>query len=190
MMNYIFFGMLVLSVICALFTGNMENLSSSVLEAGGKAIETLFSIAGVMCLWTGIMKIAEKSGLAHMLARFIEPFFKMLFKEVKNKETKNAITLNLCANFLGMGNAATPFGVKAISLLNEENKKSKRASNPMCMLVVLNTASIQLIPATLLALMKKYGDLNPYNIIPYVWLCSALSVIAGIIVAKRGEKKL
>lgn len=188
MMNLFFIGSCIISFLCALITGNGQNLSMGIIQGAKNGIEIVISLAGIMCLWSGIAEIGENSGLCGKISKVMAPVLKPLFNDVKNEETMSAVAMNICANLLGMGNAATPLGIKAATLLDRENGHKKRASDSMCMLVVLNTASIQLIPSTLLGLMAEYNCENPFRIIPYVWLCSAISLVFGIGTAKVCEK--
>lgn len=192
MMNYIWSALILISIICALFTGKINLLSNSVLEGANEAIQLVISLLGMMALWSGIMKIAQKSGITDFLAKLFEPFIKLIFPECppKSKASK-AICMNITANLLGLGNAATPFGIKAMQELKKQSgiKNLSSATNSMIMFVVINTASLQLIPSLLCALRQNYGSKNPMDITPILWATSIISLTAGIISAKIFEKK-
>lgn len=185
MMNYIWGIMILLSIIIAIISGNADKLSDSVLSGAKSAVELIISMAGMMCLWSGLMNIAEQGGVTKSLARFFSPVLKRLFPEYKNDEkTSSAICSNVTANLLGLGNAATPLGLKAMRRMNEANPDKAVANNSMIMFVVINTASIQLIPTTITILRSEAGAAAPMDIIPCVWLSSVVALIVGIIMAK------
>lgn len=182
-MNYIWCGMILLSLIAAVINGRIDETVSAAFEGASMSVNTVLSFAGVMCFWTGMLKIAEKSGAADKLQRLLSPLVKRLFPKSGEKARKY-ITMNMSANILGMGNAATPMGVKAMRELDEENKNPLYASDAMCMLVVLNTTSFQLIPTTIIALRTAAGSENPFSIVAPIWIASAVSVVSAVIVTK------
>lgn len=194
MLNIIWIFIMLISFICAAFTGNMEATGSALVESGADAVEFLFSIGGIMAMWSGFMAIAEKSGLTDKIAAVLSPFIKWLFDGAKNDEKcTNAISMNMVANFLGLSNAATPLGLKAMKLLSEKNKNKHVASRDMCMLAVVNSASIQLIPSTLIAMRTAAGSTDPGAIILPIWIVSLVTAASGIFLAKflgRREYKL
>lgn len=189
MMNYIWSGIIIISLIVGLLTGNIGETATAAMDGAKTAVETMISLLGVMCFWMGMMNIAQKSGLLNKLSRVLEPLISRLFKGVTREEAKQAILMNITANIFGIGNAATPFGIKAMEEMQKENRNRKTATNDMCMFVVLNTASIQLIPTTLLALRSTYGSKDPYKILPLVWIVSVAALIFGIAAAKIMEKR-
>lgn len=189
MMNFIWAGLILLSLFTAFFTGNISQTASAAVSGASDAVETALSLAGVMCMWTGFMEIANRSGLTDAFARLISPLLRLLFKDLKSTKAKKAISMNIAANVLGIGNAATPMGLAAMAELEKENLTKGTASDNMCMFTVLNTASIQLVPTTLLALRAAHGSENPFIIIPAVWVTSVLSVTAGILVEKLLQKR-
>lgn len=190
MMNYIWAGIMVISIVCGLSTGKIAPLSNSVLSGANDAVNLIISIAGMMAFWTGIMKIAEKSGVTEHLAKLFTPIIKFLFPgSSSNKKAVRAICMNITANLLGLGNAATPFGIKAVKELQTCNPlKRNTASNDMAMFVIINTASLQLVPTFLCTLRQKYGCPNPLDIVPYLWVISICALIVGITCAKFFEK--
>ena len=189
MMNYIWGGLIALSVIVSLFTGKVSQTSAAAMDSAKECVETVLSMVGVMCFWMGLMEIANRSGLLDKFAKLLEPLINFLFKDVKSEKAKKAISMNMAANIFGVGNAATPFGLIAMEEMARENKKKGWASNSMCMMVVINTASIQLIPTTLLAFRSAYGSQNPFEIVPAVWITSLCSVVLGVLSAKIFEKR-
>lgn len=193
MLNFIWAFMLLFALISAIFTGNSESLSASVLNGASEAINLIISIAGILCFWSGIMEIAKESGVTKAMAKFSSPILSRLFKNVpKNSPAFEYISLNISANLLGLGNAATPLGLNAMKELKALNHSKTEASDDMVLFVVLNTASIQLIPTTLCAYRQSYGSTAPFEIIPAAWLTSLIALTVGIIVAKTlsaGSKK-
>lgn len=181
MIGYIWAFMVISSVVVSVFEGNVEQTINAAFLGANQAVETVVGFLGVMCMWMGLMKIAEKSGLISIFSRFISPVTGVIFPKVKKgSPTQKAISMNIVANILGLGNAATPLGIKAMERLNESNPDKKTATNEMCMLVVLNTASIQLIPSTLIALRSSFGSHNPSEIILPVWISSVITAIIAI----------
>ena len=190
MMNYIWAGIMVISIVCGLLTEKIAPLSNSVLSGANDAVNLIISITGMMAFWTGIMKVAEKSGVTECLAGLFKPLIKFLFPNCSSdKKAVHAICMNITANLLGLGNAATPFGIKAVKELQKCNPlKKDTASNDMAMFVIINTASLQLVPTFLCTLRQKYGCSNPLDIVPYLWIVSICALIVGITFAKFFEK--
>ncbi len=190
MLNFIWCGMILISFIVSIFTGKIEATTNGAMEGAALAVETCIGLLGSMCLWTGLAKIAEKSGLVEVFAKILKPITKVIFPKLKpNSAAHRCIVLNMVANILGMGNAATPLGINAMKELDKLNRGKGTASNEMCMFVVINTASIQLIPSTVIALRQMYGSTNPTEIVAPVWLCSICSVVVGVLMAKLFEKR-
>ena len=188
-MNYIWTGLILLSVVFSVFTGNISLVATAAVDGAASAVDTAVSVLGVMCMWTGLMEVASRSGLTDSFARLLAPVIRFLFRDLKGGKAKKAISMNIAANMLGVGNAATPLGLEAMAELEKENLTKGVASDNMCMFTVLNTASIQLVPATLLALRAAHGSENPFVIIPAVWITSALSVTSGVMVEKILQKR-
>lgn len=190
MLNYIWLGMIILGFVVGIMNGRIEAVTQAAIDSAGKAVELCIALAGVMCLWTGLMGIAQKSGLVHKMAKMARPILRILFPEVPKKHTAmGAIVMNLTANFLGLGNAATPLGLKAINELQKLNNKKAIPTNAMCMFLVLNTASIQLIPATVIAIRSAAHSSNAAEIMVTVWIASICSAIAGVAAVKIFESK-
>lgn len=190
MLNYIWCGMIVLSFIAAAFTGRIDALTAGAIEGASSAIETCIALLGPMCLWTGLARVAENSGLINVFAKVLKPITKVVFPKLKQDSVAmRAIVMNMVANLLGMGNAATPLGIAAMKELDAENKHRSVASNEMCMFVVINTASIQLIPSTVISLRQMYGSVSPGEIVVPVWICSICAILAGVTAAKIFQKR-
>ena len=182
-MAWIWTGMAVLSILCGLATGRGDLVAAAAVEGAQAAVELCVSIAGMLCLWTGVMEIMRRSGLAEGLSRLLRPVLSLLFPQVSgDRGVMDSISANVSANLLGLGNAATPLGIEAVRRM--ERKSPGTASDAMCMLVVCNTASIQLIPTTVASVRAAAGSSSPFDILPAVWLASALSVGVGIAACK------
>ena len=185
MLNYIWFGMLVLGFITGIINGRLQEVTQAAVASAGKAIDLSIGLLGVMCLWTGLMNIAEKSGIVRYIAGIVRPVLHFLFPEIPaNHPAMGAIVMNLVANFFGLGNAATPLGLKAMTELQKLNRGRDSASNAMCMFLVMNTAAIQLIPATVIALRAEAGSANPAEVIATIWVASVCATITGILAVK------
>lgn len=190
MMNYIWAGMIILSLVFSLFTGKAQELSTALIDGANSAIELILSVLGVMCFWSGLMEIGKRSGLTTALSRMLRPVLKRLFPDVDEKsEAMSYISLNISANLLGLGNAATPFGLKAMQELKRLSSEGDRATDSMLLFVVMNTASIQLLPTTIGAYRAQYGSEKPFDILPCVWATSILALLVGIAVAKLFSDK-
>ena len=171
------------SCICAAITGQGAPLAAAVSTGAQAGITLALSLAGSLCLWTGVGKLMEKAGITGLLSRLMAPVLHKLFPSTRrDPELAACLSGNICANFLGLGNAATPMGIQAVKKM-AENAKTGTASNEMCRLVVLNTASIQLIPATVAALRASLGCSTPFDILPAVWITSLCSAGLGVLAA-------
>ncbi len=185
MLNYIWVAMLIIGFTVGIINGKTELVTQAAIESSQKAIELCFELLGIMCLWTGLMKIAEKSGLIKTISKAVKPIMKVVFPDIPSTHpAAGSVVMNLVANFLGLGNAATPLGIKAMIELQKLNGKSNVATNAMSMFLVLNTSCIQLIPATTIAIRKAAGSSNPTEIIVTVWFASICATIGGIISVK------
>lgn len=171
-----------LAVICGALTGNLPAVSSSVLESAGGAVTLAITLCGIMCLWSGLMKVAEESGAVRLISALLSPVLSLLFRGLeKGGRAMQLISMNLSANILGLGNATTPLGIRAMEAIQEEEAGLRgtpgdTASDNMILLTVLNTASLQIIPATAAALRAAQGAARPMEILPCVWIVSAYSV--------------
>jgi spore maturation protein A len=181
---------MLISVICGILTGRISNVSDAILSGSDDAIKLIISLTGMMCFWTGMMKIADKGNITAVLAKFLSPINKHLFPHYeKTGAASKAICMSMIANFLGLGNAATPLGIIAMKEMQKETGKTKTLNNSMIMFVVLNTASIQLIPTTMIVLRKIHGSKSPFEIIIPVWISSVIALAIGITVAKLLEER-
>ena len=189
MMNYIWSGMIILSLVYSLISGSTAQLSASVLEGAASAVELVLSILGIMCFWSGMMEIGKRSGLTAFVSRVLRPILSGLFPGVhRDSEAMRYISLNVSANLLGLGNAATPFGLAAMRELKKLSGEGDRASDSMLTFVVMNTASIQLLPTTLGAYRSSFGSERPFDILFCVWVTSAVALVVGLTVAKVFSK--
>ena len=167
------------SVLVGALGGTLDTGSAAALAGAASAVTLCLSMAGVICLWTGVMEVMERSGLAGKLARLFRPLLRRLLPRAsRDEETLSAVSANVSANLLGLGNAATPLGLKAAARMAKNS--GGVASDELCLLVVLNTASIQLVPATVASLRAAAGCGTPFDILPAVWLTSLLALAAGL----------
>ncbi|MEG1720743.1 MAG: spore maturation protein A [Pseudoflavonifractor sp.] len=175
--------MMAMSVLCGLCTGKMSAVAAGAMEGAAAAVELCLSMAGLLCLWMGVMEVMRRAGLAAGLSRLLRPLLRRLYPDFAgDRDVMDHIAANVSANMLGLGNAATPLGIKAAQGMSRRSPGV--ASDSLCMLVVCNTASIQLIPTTVAGLRAAAGCATPFDILPAVWLASAVSVCAGICAAK------
>lgn len=189
-MGIVWAVMLLFSVLAAILGGKLGSLTPAALEGAQNAIELCISLAGALCLWSGVAKVMEKAGLMKKLGKLMRPVFRRLFPQASRDETAlGYLTANVSANLLGLGNAATPMGIETVKRMKALSN-SNTASDEMCLLVVMNTASIQLLPTTVASLRASLGANSPFDILPAVWLTSLCSVSAGVFAAKlMGRKK-
>ena len=188
MLNKVWAAMIAVSVLCACATGRMQQLSEAVLAGAGNAVQLILGMLGIMCAWTGLMKIADAGGLTAILSHVLGPVLRRLFPAYPPESpAAKAICMNITANLLGLGNAATPMGLAAMKEMAAQNHGSKVANNSMVMFVVLNTASLQLIPTFMGTLRAQYGSTTPFDILPAVWVVSAIALAAGLLAAKLME---
>ena len=182
-MTYLWTGMVALSVIFGALTGNLGALGGAALEGARSAVELCVSLAGAMCLWTGVMEVMNRSGLSALLARAFRPLLRRLLPQTsRDEETIATVSANLSANMLGLGNAATPLGIRAAERMARGSDGV--ASDELCLFIVLNTASIQLLPTTVASVRAALGCADPFDILPAVWLTSAVAVAVGVAAAK------
>lgn len=190
MLNSIWFGMIVLSVICALVTGRLGELSSALMDGAQTAVELSIFLLGSMCAWLGFLKIAEESGLSRLLAQALSPIIGRLFPEYREEEEiQGKISMNISANLLGLGNAATPLGLAAMKSMAEKNPCKDSPTPGMILFVVMNTASLQLIPLNMAAMRANCGSLQPFSILPQVWVTSAASLTVCVLACKLLERR-
>ena len=182
-MAWLWTGMVLVSLIFGALTGNLSSLSAAALEGAQSAVELCFTMCCVMCLWTGVMELMDQCALTDKIAALFRPLLRRLLPQAsRDSETLAAVSANLSADLLGLGNAATPLGIRAARRMSRGC--GGVASNELCLLVVLNTASIQLLPTTLAGVRASLGASDPFDILPCVWLVSLLSVLTGLFAAK------
>ena len=184
-MNYLWPALIIISLVCGAFGGCLDETLAAGLAAAEDSVRVVLSFAGMMCFWSGILKIAEHGGASGKLERLLRPVLSRLFPKLKKGGAALCkITENITANLLGMGNAATPAGIAAMAELDKENPTPETPSDEMCIFTILNTSSVQLIPATIISLRAAAGAENPSAIIIPVWICSAISLAAAMAAMK------
>ena len=182
-MSYIWFAMLLISLIFAALTGNGSALAAAIPQGAQAGITLALSLGGSICLWSGVGMLMERIGATAALARLLSPALKRLFPSTKTDPIlAGDLSANICANFLGLGNAATPMGIRAAKRLADPARPGI-ATDQLCRLIVLNTASIQLIPANVAAVRSNLGSAAPFDILPAVWITSICSVSVGLLAA-------
>lgn len=193
MIKWIFAAMLIISAVIGAADGNISEVSSAALNSCVEAVELCIYLTGGMCMWGGLMRVAEKSGITDVIAKLFRPVLKHLFKGIDTSgKAFHAICMNITANLLGLGNAATPLGLEAMKRLEEEEGENEVTSRNMVLFVVLNTASITLIPTTAASLRLKHGSAAPMEILPCVLITSVCALIAALVIAiifDRGDRK-
>ncbi len=183
LMSWIWTGMVAISLIAAIVTGRGGALSAAVSQGAQAGITLTISLAGSICLWTGVGKLMEKAGITRFLSRLLRPILGRIFPSTRtDPQLAGSLSANVCANFLGLGNAATPMGIQAAKRLAIHSSGSI-ATDELCRLIVLNTASIQLIPANVAAVRSALGCGNPFDILPAVWITSVCSAGLGVTAA-------
>lgn len=182
-MSYFLAGFFLLALVFGGATGRLAEVSAAAMTGAGAAAELCVSMAGAICLWSGVMTLMDRCGLSAKLARLLRPVLRRILPEAcRDRETAAALSANVSANLLGLGNAATPLGIRAATRM--ARGLNGTASDELCRLVVLNTASIQLLPTTVAAVRDAHGCAAPFDILPAVWLSSLLSVTAGLLAAR------
>lgn len=189
MLNYIWFFIIIASILYAALTGGLPALSDAVMGGAADAVELTIFTLGSMCAWLGFLKIAERSGLTRLLAKILSPVINRLFPEYKDDEDiKGKICMNISANFLGIGNAATPLGLSAMKAMDERNASDKPTKG-MILFVVINTASIQLLPINMAAIRSSFGSAAPFSILPQIWITSCASLLICVLLCKLQERR-
>ncbi len=185
MLNIVWPIFIIISFSFAIFTGNLENLNNSIFQGTNDAVNLSIGLLGTLCLWSGIMQIASQTSMVENLVKILNPLLNLLFPKLKNNlKIKKEISMNIIANFLGLGNAATPLGLKAMNSMQKENTKKDTLSDSMMTFIVINTASIQLIPTTVIAIRNSLNSQNPTAIVFPTWIATIIAGISGIIVVK------
>lgn len=185
MLNYIWFGLMAVAFVVAAFLGTAEAVTKGAMDSAKTAVEIAIGLVGIMTLWLGIMRVAEKAGLVALLGRLLRPVMRVLFPEVPpDHPASGTIVLSLAANMLGLNNAATPLGIKAMEELQELNPDKETATNPQVTLMALNTSGVQLIPATMIGVLAAAGSINPTAIIATSIGATFIGTVAAVIAAK------
>lgn len=183
MLNYIWFGLMAIALIFAAFNNTADQVTKGAIDSAKTAVEISIGLVGVMTLWLGIMKIAEAAGLVSLIARAMSPVMRFLFPDIPREHpAMGAMVMSLAATFLGLNNAATPLGLKAMEEMQELNREKETASNAMVMFLGLNTVGIQLIPATVIAILAAAGSTNPTAIIPTTLMATIVGAIVAVII--------
>ncbi|BAH43388.1 MULTISPECIES: nucleoside recognition domain-containing protein [Bacillales] len=183
MLNVIWLGLIVISIVVAAVTGRMEAINAAAFEGAKTGVTVCLGLLSVLAFWMGMMRIAEKSGLLELLARVLSPIIQVLFPDVpKGHPAMGYILSNMSANLLGLGNAATPMGLKAMEELQKLNPDKQNASPAMCTLLAINTASITIIPTTMIAIRMQYGSVNPVEIVGTTLLSSFAATIVALLI--------
>ena len=189
MINYIWFFILGIGTVVGLLTGKADSISKIFTSSSSSTVQLLIEIIGSMCLWSGVMKVAQKSGLTDKIAIVLRPILKFLFKgEGRNEKALGYIIMNITANMMGISNAATPFGIKAMEEMQRYNNKKDTASNDMALFLVLNAACIQFVPTTILAFRAACNSKNPGEIIIPAIITTASAALVGVIACKLLQK--
>lgn len=184
MLSYIWGFIVVISLICAVATGNVQNLSQGIMDGALEAVTLIITMAGIMCLWSGVMEIGERCGFTAFISKLLSPLLSLLFKNLdKRSNAYKSICMNISANLLGLGNAATPFGLSAMKELDTINNRNKTASNEMVIFVVMNTASLQILPTMVGTLRQSFGSQTPFDILPVVWVSSVCALAVALMLA-------
>ena len=188
-MNYIFIFLLLISLLCAIINGTMQETLDAIIKSSQKAVEISFSLIGIMAFWLGIVNIAKNSGLMELFSKLIKKPLLKIFPDLKNNnEALTNITLNISANALGLMNAATPFGIKAMEEMQEKNQNKEQATNSMCTLLAINTAGFQIVPAVVIAILSANGMENPSQIIIPTLIVTSIAFLSALIFSKVLER--
>ena len=190
MLNVIWPVFIIVSIVYAFFVGRIEEVNSAIFESAESTVNLMLTFFGTLCLWNGIMEIASATSLIEKLTRFLSPVMRFLFPEIKRQDKEyKEISMNMVANILGLGNAATPLGLKAMETMQEKNPNKEKLSNSMATLIVINTASLQVIPTTVIAVRTSLDSANPTSIIVPVWIATIAAFITVVILSKILSKK-
>ena len=190
MLNKIWPFFIIISFIYAIYSGKIFTINNAIFSSADQTVKLCLTLFGTICLWNGIMQIAVKTSLIEKLTKFLKPVIFFIFPEIKNdKKISKEISMNMVANILGLGNAATPLGLKAMESMQRKNEDKSKLSNSMAMFILVNTASLQIIPTTVISIRSSLGSSNPTKIILAVWIetiaAFATAIIAGKILIKK-----
>ncbi len=196
MLNIIWIAMLGIGLMVGIINGTIEEVTTAAFDAAGEAVTFCLGLMGILCLWCGFVKIAEAAGLMEGMARLFRPLIRKLFPDIAHDDKAvSAIVMNLAADMLGLGNAATPLGIHACKEIKRaetgrfgRQNGNKMPSRSICLFLLLNTVSVQLIPSTVIAMRAEAGSAAPSDILIPVWIVSGLTCIVGLVLAKLCEK--
>ena len=189
-LNKIWPFFIIISFAFAIYSGNISNINSAIFSSAEQTVELCLTLLGTLCLWNGIMSIALKTSLIKKLTKFLKPLISFLFPDLKkDKKISEQVSMNIVANILGLGNASTPIGLKAISSMQEKNNDKTTLNNSMAMFILINTASLQIIPTTVIAIRSSLGSNNPSKIILAVWVATIAAFLTAITAGKILSKK-
>ena len=190
MLNKIWPFFIIISFAFAIYSGNISNINSAIFSSAEQTVELCLTLLGTLCLWNGIMSIALKTSLIKKLTKFLKPLISFLFPDLKkDKKISEQVSMNIVANILGLGNASTPIGLKSISSMQEKNNDKTTLNNSMAMFILINTASLQIIPTTVIAIRSSLGSNNPSKIILAVWVATIAAFLTAITAGKILSKK-
>ena len=191
MLNIIWPLFIILSFVYSIICGNTEEINNSIFESAKNAVELTITFMGTVCLWNGLMQIVKETTIIKKIVKIINPVISKIIPNINNnKKIKEEIAMNIVANMLGLGNAATPLGLKAMETMQKENYNKDRLTDTMMMFIVLNTASLQIIPTTIIAIRSSLGSNNPTKIIVPIWIATITAAITGILICKILIKKV
>ena len=191
MLNKIWPLFIIISFIFSIYSGNISNVSNAVFESANQTVTLCLTLLGTLCLWNGIMKIAVNTSIIEKLTKFLKPLISFIFPEIRNnKKINKEISMNIIANILGLGNASTPLGLKAMESMQKENNDKSRLSDSMAMFILINTASLQIIPTTVISIRSSLGSQEPAKIIIAVWIATIAAFTTAIISGKILVKKM
>lgn len=191
MLNKIWPFFIIISFIYGIYSGNIFNINNAIFESTNQTVELCLTMFGTLCLWNGIMKIATETSLIEKLTKFLKPLINFIFPGIKNnKKISKEISMNMVANILGLGNASTPLGLKAMDSMQKENKDKTKLSDSMAMFILVNTASLQIIPTTVISIRSSLGSENPTKIIFAVWVATVVAFITAIFGGKILMKRM
>jgi len=190
-LNKIWPFFIIISFIYSIYSGNIFNVNNAIFESAEQTVNLCITMFGTICLWNGIMKIAIKTSLIEKLTKFLKPAISFIFPEIKNdKKISKEISMNMVANILGLGNASTPLGLKAMESMQKQNSDKSTLSNSMAMFILVNTASLQIIPTTVISIRSSLGSEDPTKIILAVWVATVAAFLTAIITGKILIKKM
>ena len=190
MLNYLWAGMILAGIVFGAFNGRMQDITTAALDSSKEAVTLCITMIGVMAFWTGIMEIASRAGIIQMAARKMRPLLRFLFPNLpEGHKAEEHISTNFIANFLGLGWAATPAGLNAMQAMQRLNRKKDRASNAMCMFLVINMSSLQLITVNIIAYRSQYGSASPAEITALGIAATCVSTLSGILAVKLLERR-